>query len=277
MAAYLQVVLRESMKNLGKSGDLVRVRPGFARNYLVPRQLAVYATEKNVARLEHEKREALARAAKLKGEFEALAKKLSGVVVKIGRRVGNDDRMYGSVTTKDVAEELAKLGHEVDRRKIDLGDGIKALGTFDATIRFAPEVAASFKVEVAKALASRSHQRPLAPRGTSCAPGRSTFGVLWTSWGRPVFRRRHPPHPVDNLGTRTLCVLATDPLSLLPSSRPDPRGDDRWRSATSDAMKAPRSRSPARVVSLRTTSTPRAPCCRPCSSSATRSIACRRS
>lgn len=188
MAAYLQVVLRESMKNLGKSGDLVRVRPGFARNYLVPRQLAVYATEKNVARLEHDKREALARAAKLKGEFEALAKKLSGVVVKIGRKVGNDDRMYGSVTTKDVAEELAKLGHEVDRRKIDLGDGIKALGTFDATIRFAPEVAASFKVEVAKALGLRfSYQRLLAPRGTSCAPGRSTFGVLWTSWGRPDF------------------------------------------------------------------------------------------
>lgn len=277
MAAYLQVVLRESMKNLGKSGDLVRVRPGFARNFLVPRQLAVYATEKNVARLEHEKREALARAAKLKGEFEALAKKLSGVVVKIGRRVGNDDRMYGSVTTKDVAEELAKLGHEVDRRKIDLGDGIKALGTFDATIRFAPEVAASFKVEVAKALGlqvSPVRSRPEAPRVPRGAAHLASCGQAGDA---PISRRRRVPHPVDNLGTRTLCVLATDSLSLLPSSRPDPRGDDRWRSATSDAMKAPRSRSPARVVSLRTTSTRRAPCSRPCSSSATRSIACRRS
>jgi large subunit ribosomal protein L9 len=150
MPAYLQVVLQESLPNLGKSGELVRVRPGYARNYLIPRQLAVYATERNVARLEHEKREALARAAKLKGEFEALAKRLSGVTVKIARNVGAEDRMYGSVTSKDVAEALESMGHKVDRRKIDLPSSIKALGSYDASVRFSHEVHAPFKVEVVR-------------------------------------------------------------------------------------------------------------------------------
>jgi large subunit ribosomal protein L9 len=151
MPAYLQVVLQESLPNLGRSGELVRVRPGYARNYLVPRGLAVYATEKNVARLEHEKREALARAAKLKGEFAALAARLNGVTVRLARNVGGEDRMYGSVTTKDVAEALAQMGHQVDRRKIELPDGIKTLGTYDASVRFSHEVNASFRVEVVRA------------------------------------------------------------------------------------------------------------------------------
>lgn len=151
MPAYLQVVLQESLPNLGKSGELVRVRPGYARNFLVPRRLAVYATERNVARLEHEKREALARASKLKGEFEALAKRLDGVVVRIARNVGSEDRMYGSVTSKDVAEALEAMGHKVDRRKIELPPSIKTLGTYDASARFSHEVHAPFKIEVVRA------------------------------------------------------------------------------------------------------------------------------
>lgn len=186
MAAYLQVVLRESLKNLGKSGDLVRVRPGFARNYLVPRALAVYATEGNVARLEHEKREALARAAKQKGEHEALAKKLDGVTVIIARKVGTDDRMYGSVTAKDVAEGLAKLGHEIDRRKIELA-AIKTLGTHTATLRFAAEVTSTFKVEVVKALSTPGVPTlALRPGALRCSGARCICGPgenLGTSWG----------------------------------------------------------------------------------------------
>ncbi len=151
MAAYVQVVLRETLKNVGQSGDLVRVRPGYARNYLVPRALAVYATEKNVARIEHERREALARAAKLRAEHEAFSKTLAGVTVTVKVKAGEGDRLYGSVTNKEVAEALKKLGHEVDRRKIDLGAHGKALGTFDATIKLSPEVSATIKVEVAKA------------------------------------------------------------------------------------------------------------------------------
>jgi large subunit ribosomal protein L9 len=186
MAAYLQVVLRESLKNLGKSGDLVRVRPGFARNYLVPRALAVYATEGNVARLEHEKREALARAAKLKGEHEALAKKLEGVTVIIARKVGADDRMYGSVTPKDVAEGLAKLGHEIDRRKIELGEPIKSLGTHSATLRFAAEATSSFKVEVVKALVAPLPRIASRPGALRCPGARCIWGPgenLGTAWG----------------------------------------------------------------------------------------------
>jgi large subunit ribosomal protein L9 len=151
MPAYLQVVLQESLPNLGKSGELVRVRPGYARNYLVPRNLAVYATERNVARLEHEKREALTRAAKLKGEFEALASKLNGVTVRIARNVGAEDRMYGSVTSRDVAEALAAMGHQVDRRKIELPASIKTVGTYDAALRFSHEVKSAFKIEVVRA------------------------------------------------------------------------------------------------------------------------------
>lgn len=151
MPAYLQVVLQESLPNLGRSGELVRVRPGYARNFLVPRRLAVYATEKNVSRLEHEKREALARAAKLKGEFDALAAKLSGVTVRIARAVGGEDRMYGSVTSKDVAEALASMGHQVDRRKIELPSSIKSLGSYDASVRFSHDAKATFRVEVVRA------------------------------------------------------------------------------------------------------------------------------
>lgn len=150
MPAYLQVVLQESLPNLGRSGELVRVRPGYARNFLVPRRLAVYATEKNVSRLEHEKREALARAAKLKGEFDALAAKLSGVTVRIARAVGGEDRMYGSVTSKDVAEALASMGHQVDRRKIELPSSIKSLGSYDASVRFSHDAKATFRVEVVR-------------------------------------------------------------------------------------------------------------------------------
>jgi len=151
MAAYIQVVLREPQKNLGKSGELVRVRPGFARNFLVPRQLAVYATEKNVARLEHEKREALARAAKAKAEAEVVGGKLNGVTVTIKRPTGSDDRMYGSVTAKDIAAALAEAGHTVDRRKLELKDAIRTLGTHEVAVRLAPEVTSTFKVTVVKA------------------------------------------------------------------------------------------------------------------------------
>ena len=102
MAAYVQVVLQETLRNVGASGALVKVRPGFARNFLVPRGLAAYATDKNVARIEHEKREAIARATKLRGEAEGLAKKISEVTLKIARPFGSEDRMYGSVTAKDI-------------------------------------------------------------------------------------------------------------------------------------------------------------------------------
>lgn len=151
MAAYVQVVLQETLKNLGNSGEVVRVRPGYARNFLYPRKLAVVATERNLSRLEHDKREASARAAKLKAAAEETAKKLNGFVVKLSRTVGAEGRMYGSVTHKDIGEALEAAGFSVDRRKIEFENAIKALGSYDVVAKLAHDVTATFKVEVVKA------------------------------------------------------------------------------------------------------------------------------
>src|SRR6516164_3441234 len=118
MAHHINVVLTEDLSNLGKTGELVRVRPGYARNYLIPRGLAIGATAENVARIEHEKKVAGARAAKAKGEAEQLAQKLNAVKITLERPVGEGDRLYGSVTSRDIEEALAAQGYVVDRRRI---------------------------------------------------------------------------------------------------------------------------------------------------------------
>ncbi len=148
MAHHINVVLTEDMANLGKSGELVRVRPGYARNYLVPRGLAISATAENVARIEHEKRVVEARNAKLKSEAEQLSEKLKTVKITIERPVGEGDRLYGSVTSRDIEEALAAAGYAVDRRRIVL-DPIKALGVHPVTIRLATSVSATIEVTVA--------------------------------------------------------------------------------------------------------------------------------
>jgi len=149
VAHYINVVLTEDLANLGKIGELVRVRPGYARNYLIPRGLAIGATAENVARIEHEKKVAAARSAKAKGEAEQLAQKLSAVKVTIERPVGEGDRLYGSVTSRDIEEALAAQGFVVDRRRISV-DPIKALGTHHVTIRLGTAINATVEVKVAK-------------------------------------------------------------------------------------------------------------------------------
>ncbi|MBI4704045.1 MAG: 50S ribosomal protein L9 [Deltaproteobacteria bacterium] len=143
----MQVVLTEDLPNVGRSGELVRVRPGYARNFLVPRGLAAMATKDNVARVEHEQRVATARTAKQRSAAEALAAELGQVKLTIARTVGEGQKLYGSVSSRDVAEALAGLGHEIDRRKIEL-DPIKELGSFEARIRLGTGVDATVKVEV---------------------------------------------------------------------------------------------------------------------------------
>jgi large subunit ribosomal protein L9 len=147
MATHIHVVLTEDMANLGKSGDLVRVRPGFARNFLVPRGLAMGATAGNVARIEHQKKVAEARAAKLSKEANELSTKLSSVKITIGRQVGEGDKLYGSVTSRDIEEALAAQGFVVDRRRIST-DPLKALGVHPVAIRLGPSVTATIQVEV---------------------------------------------------------------------------------------------------------------------------------
>lgn len=149
MATHIHVVLTDDISNIGKSGELVRVRPGYARNYLIPRGLAIGATAENVARIEHEKKVAEARAAKTRKEAEELAGKLSSVKVTLKVPVGEGDRLYGSVTSRGVEEALKAQGFEVDKRRIAL-EPIKSLGTAQATIRLATNVSATVQVTVEK-------------------------------------------------------------------------------------------------------------------------------
>jgi large subunit ribosomal protein L9 len=148
MATNVRVVLTEDLPNLGNSGDLVRVKPGFARNFLIPRGLAALATKDNVKRIEHEKRVALARAQKQRSASQAIADKLNGVKITIGAQVGEENKLYGSITTRDIEEALAAKGFEIDRRKI-MTDPIKELGTHAIAIKIASGIDATIELEIA--------------------------------------------------------------------------------------------------------------------------------
>ena len=144
----MKVILREDIENLGKSGDLVTVKDGFGRNFLLPRKKAVLANEQNIRQLEHEKAVITARNAKLKGAAEAQAKKIGSVKAVIKRKVGEQDKLYGSVTALDIAEAVAAQGQNVDRRAIHLPEPIKSTGNFEVELRLHREVVAKIKVDV---------------------------------------------------------------------------------------------------------------------------------
>jgi large subunit ribosomal protein L9 len=146
----MQVILRDDMDNLGKSGEVVNVKPGYARNYLLPRGHAVKATASDVARVEHEKRVIAARTAKLAKEAQAEADKMSQVTVSIARAVGDEDKLFGSVTSRDIAEALSEQKVTVDAKKIHLDEPIKALGLTEVPIKLGQGVTAKIKVWVVK-------------------------------------------------------------------------------------------------------------------------------
>ncbi|HXJ22984.1 MAG TPA: 50S ribosomal protein L9 [Polyangia bacterium] len=146
----MQVILRDDLDNLGKSGEVVNVKPGYARNYLLPRGLAIKATAGDITRVEHEKRVIAARVAKLAKESQAEADKLSAVSVSIAVAVGEDDRLYGSVTSRDVAEALKDRGVIVDPKKVLLDEPLKALGLAEVPIKVGRGVTATVKVWVVK-------------------------------------------------------------------------------------------------------------------------------
>ena len=146
--ATIQVILQQDLKNLGTSGELVRVRPGYARNYLIPRSLAVPATVHNVKQVEHQQRITAAAAAKSRAEATALAERINLVTLTITRKIGEEDRLFGSVTTKDLATALKEKGFEIDRKRIELAEPIRTAGTFSVTAKLAGDVTATFKVEV---------------------------------------------------------------------------------------------------------------------------------
>jgi large subunit ribosomal protein L9 len=144
----MQVILREDGPNLGRSGEVVQVKPGYGRNYLSPRGLAVLATPKNVSRIDHEKRVIEKRAAKLRQDAEGIKARLEQLSINIARPVGAGDKLYGSVGGRDIAEAVKEAGVTVDHRKIQLAEPIKALGMFTVDIKLAPEVIAKLKVWV---------------------------------------------------------------------------------------------------------------------------------
>jgi large subunit ribosomal protein L9 len=146
----MQVILREDVRNLGRSGELVNVKPGYGRNFLIPRGLAVLATPKNVARIDHEKRVIGARTAKLLKDAQAVAHRIQGATVNIARAVGEEDRLFGSVSARDIAEALNDQGIAIDHRKIHLSEALKALGMHEVPIRLTSEVTATIKVWVVK-------------------------------------------------------------------------------------------------------------------------------
>jgi large subunit ribosomal protein L9 len=148
MPGNIQVILQQDVDKVGKSGDLVRVRPGFARNYLLPRELAVAATTAAVHRIEHEKAVALARADKAKKEARVVADDMGATSIKIAQKVGEDGRLFGSVTAKDIESALRAKGHAVDRRKIQLAEPIKSIGVYQVRVRLVSDVVANLTVEV---------------------------------------------------------------------------------------------------------------------------------
>ncbi|HZZ85269.1 MAG TPA: 50S ribosomal protein L9 [Anaeromyxobacteraceae bacterium] len=144
----MKLILREDVDNLGKGGELVEVKPGYGRNYLLPRGLAVLANPRNVRELEHQKAVAEAKAAKLKASAQAVAKRIAETPVSLKRKVGEQEKLYGSVTALDIVEALAARGLQLDRRLVDLKDPIKTLGDFEVPVKLHREVDAKVKVKV---------------------------------------------------------------------------------------------------------------------------------
>ncbi len=144
----MKLILREDVENLGRGGELVDVKPGYGRNFLLPRGLAVPANTKNVKEVEHQKAVASAKAAKLKASAEAVAKRLADTPIALKRKVGEQDKLYGSVTALDIAEALAQRGLVIDRRSIDLSEPIKTVGEFEVPVKLHHEVVGKAKVKV---------------------------------------------------------------------------------------------------------------------------------
>ena len=143
------VLLKENVKNLGRVGDVVKVSEGYARNFLIPRKLVIAADATNLAQVEHQKKVLEKKRTEQKATAEELATKISGVSLKITRKVGEKDHLFGSVAAQDIVDALAALGIEIEKRAVQM-EPIKNLGTFTVGIKVLGDVATSLKVTVAK-------------------------------------------------------------------------------------------------------------------------------
>ncbi len=146
----MEIILRDHVEHLGERGQIVKVADGYARNYLLPRKLALLATDGNKKRVERERKIAEAREAEERAASEAIATRLSALELAFTRKVGDTGQLYGSVTNQDLADALKAKGFEVDRRKILLPDAIKTLGEFTVPVRLHRDVTAQLKVTIGK-------------------------------------------------------------------------------------------------------------------------------
>jgi large subunit ribosomal protein L9 len=144
----IEVILREDVKSLGKAGEMVRVKPGYARNYLLPQGLAFEATEGNKKRIAAETRARGVRSQAERAEAERAAATLGAVTVTLTGKAGDEGKLFGSITAQDIADALAAGGHQVDRRRIELEHPIKTLGQHTVAVRLHPEVHAEVRVSV---------------------------------------------------------------------------------------------------------------------------------
>jgi large subunit ribosomal protein L9 len=146
----MEVILREDIDHLGSRGELVKVAAGYARNYLLPRKLAVTASESNRKIVEQERQSHLRKDAKLQSDATDLAKLMANVEVTIAQKAGENDQLFGSVTAGDIAVALEKLGYNIERRKVQLDEPIKTLGDFKASVRLHKEVSIDIPVHVTR-------------------------------------------------------------------------------------------------------------------------------
>jgi large subunit ribosomal protein L9 len=145
----MKVILKENVESLGKAGDVLQVSDGYARNYLIPRGLAIEESSKTMKALEHEKKQILRKAEREKKKSELLLEKMKDITCTIFRRVGEQEKLFGSVATKDIEKSLQDQGIEIDRKMIILEEPIKALGEFPVKIRLQPGMYSEIKVIVA--------------------------------------------------------------------------------------------------------------------------------
>ncbi len=144
----MKVILKEDVEGLGNAGDIVNVKDGYARNYLIPRGLALRATARNVKALEKQRQMVLQRINKERKRYEAFAAKLAELKVVIKKRAGEEGKLFGSVTTRDIAEALEQMGYELDRKRIVLDEPIKALGNYTVKVKLPYQVEAELAIEV---------------------------------------------------------------------------------------------------------------------------------
>ncbi len=144
----MKVILQDDVKNLGKMGEIVNVSDGYARNYLIPKKLADVANVKNVRALEHEKKKLEEKAKRIRNDARGLAERLASVAITLQAKVGEEEKLFGSVTAMDIAEALKKEGIEIDKKKILLEEPIKRLGSYSVGVKIHQDVTANVNVKV---------------------------------------------------------------------------------------------------------------------------------